>query len=188
MLKSELRKTYKQKRMALQEMACNKMDDLILIELQQTELPFLHNILSFFPLEHFNEPNTFLLTRYLKFLNPQMQISYPRVQEDGSMIAVTITEDSEFEQNYFGINELTGGAIMHPSTIDLVIVPMLVCDYRGNRVGFGKGYYDKYLKQCRKDVLKIGLSYFEPIDKITDVEDFDVPLTHCITPEITYEF
>jgi 5-formyltetrahydrofolate cyclo-ligase len=72
--------------------------------------------------------------------------------------------------------------------IDLVLVPMLVCDLVGYRVGYGKGYYDRFLSTCREDVVRLGLSYFEPIERIQDTHRFDVPLTHCLTPTEFYEF
>jgi 5-formyltetrahydrofolate cyclo-ligase len=56
-------------------------------------------------------------------------------------------------------------------------------DRRGFRVGYGKGFYDKFLSECRADCLKIGLSYFEPIDEISDAQNFDVRLDCCITPK-----
>lgn len=188
MLKKDLRILFKEKRLALSESVYEKNNDLILIQLQQLELPFLHNIISYFPDDSRREPDTFLITRYLKFINPQLNIAYPTVRNDDTMIAVIANVDSEFVTNKFGINELTTGAVMHPKDIDLVIVPMLTCNYKGFRVGYGKGFYDKYLVECRPDIVKIGLSFFDPVDTISDVNQFDVPLTHCITTDIIYEF
>jgi 5-formyltetrahydrofolate cyclo-ligase len=77
---------------------------------------------------------------------------------------------------------------MFPEEIDLVFVPLLCVDKKGNRVGYGKGYYDKFLKECRRDIIKIGFSYFEPVEKIDDVNRYDVKLNYCITPESFYSF
>jgi 5-formyltetrahydrofolate cyclo-ligase len=68
------------------------------------------------------------------------------------------------------------------------LVPLLAFDPKGYRVGFGRGYYDKYLSLCKPDVIKIGLSYFEPVEVIDDVQDFDVPLSYCITTDNVYAF
>jgi 5-formyltetrahydrofolate cyclo-ligase len=72
--------------------------------------------------------------------------------------------------------------------IDLVFIPLLACDLQGNRVGYGKGFYDRFLSKCRYDVKKIGLSFFDPVDKIEDVNVFDIPLDECITPKKTWVF
>jgi 5-formyltetrahydrofolate cyclo-ligase len=55
-------------------------------------------------------------------------------------------------------------------------------------VGYGKGFYDKFLNECRKDLVKIGLSLFNPVDKISDIQKHDIPMDYCITPEKIYAF
>ncbi|HEX8461529.1 MAG TPA: 5-formyltetrahydrofolate cyclo-ligase, partial [Segetibacter sp.] len=72
--------------------------------------------------------------------------------------------------------------------IDLVFVPLLAYDKRGYRVGYGKGFYDRYLSLCKPEVLKVGFSYFGPEESIDDTHQFDVPLNYCITPDNIYEF
>ena len=67
-------------------------------------------------------------------------------------------------------------------------MPLLCCDRRGFRVGYGKGFYDKFLSRCRPDCLKIGLSFFEPTEIIADINDYDVKLDYCVTPENRYKF
>ena len=72
--------------------------------------------------------------------------------------------------------------------IDLVLVPLLAFDKNGYRVGYGKGYYDKFLSNCRPDVIKIGLSFFDAVDEIEDIDDYDLPLNFCVTPQRLYDF
>jgi 5-formyltetrahydrofolate cyclo-ligase len=67
--------------------------------------------------------------------------------------------------------------------IDVVFVPLLAYDKQGNRVGYGKGFYDKFLSLCKPEVVKIGLSFFEPEDLIDDVFENDVKLDYCVTSE-----
>jgi len=55
-------------------------------------------------------------------------------------------------------------------------------------VGYGKGYYDRFLKRCRTDCLKVGLSYFGPVETIPEAHDADIPLDCCITPEVIQTF
>ena len=70
--------------------------------------------------------------------------------------------------------------------IDAVLVPLLGYDTAGHRVGYGGGYYDRFLAECRPDVIKIGLSFFEPIAAISDVNEWDVRLDCCLTPYTVY--
>ena len=81
-----------------------------------------------------------------------------------------------------------GVELIDEKEIDLVLVPLLCFDKKGFRVGYGKGFYDRFLSKCRSDVLKIGLSYFKPVEKIEDVRDFDVALDYCITPKGVWHF
>lgn len=72
--------------------------------------------------------------------------------------------------------------------IDIAFIPLLAFDTEGNRIGYGKGYYDRFLAKCRKDIITIGLSYFPPLDKVDDIEFFDKKIDFCITPESVYAF
>ena len=97
-------------------------------------------------------------------------------------------DEVELVHNAFGIAEPASGAIIEPDEIDLALVPLLAFDERGYRAGYGKGYYDKFLSQCRADLVKIGISFFEPVDTIDDINQFDIFLNYCVTPQRVYEF
>jgi 5-formyltetrahydrofolate cyclo-ligase len=189
MLKKEARKIFRQKRAAVASNEKMKLDDLLLIEFQKLPLPFLSTVFSFYPVEENNEPDTFSITRYLQFKNPGLQIAYPKTNfSDHSMQAIICEEDSLFENNSFFIPEPIACESLDPALIDMVLVPLLAFDEKGYRVGYGKGFYDRFLQQCKKDCIKIGLSYFDPIDTIKDADEFDVPLNFCITPQKVYVF
>ena len=70
----------------------------------------------------------------------------------------------------------------------MVFVPLLAFDKKGHRVGYGKGFYDKFLSECKPDAIKIGLSFFEPEELITDVFESDVKLDYCVTPNSIHAF
>jgi len=189
MLKKEVRKIYDQKRKNLSYTDRLKWDDLILINFQTIELPHLSAVFSFYPMEERNEINVFIITDYLHFRNPNLQICYPKMQIDlPNMEAIACHADTIFEANAINILEPLETDRVEPEEIDMVLVPMLACDVHGNRVGFGKGYYDRYLARCRRDCIKVGLSYFSPVERIEDANEFDVPLDFCITPEKAYVF
>jgi 5-formyltetrahydrofolate cyclo-ligase len=189
MLKKDIRTEFRNKRNALSPGEKAKLDDLLLIQFQKVELPFLHTVLSYWPIEENNEPNTHIFTDFLSFRNPALEIAYPKVNKGNeTMEAVMVNEDTAFLKGHFNVPEPISDHIITAESFDLVFVPLLACDRRGYRVGYGKGFYDKYLKHCRADCIKAGLLYFDPVAEIADKEQFDVPLDLCITPQNTYVF
>ena len=106
----------------------------------------------------------------------------------GEIDAIEYTSSTNLETNKWGINEPVDSEIVDPASIDLVIVPLLCFDKRGHRVGYGKGYYDQFLKKCRPDCIKAGVSLFPPVDQIDDVHDGDIPLDVCFSADETYRF
>ena len=90
---------------------------------------------------------------------------------------------TELIENKWGIREPVSGEAVKPTTIDMILVPGLAFDRAGHRVGYGKGFYDRFLKTCRDDCVKIGLSYFEPVDEIAEAHEGDAALDFCVTPE-----
>ncbi len=100
-----------------------------------------------------------------------------------------LTDSTSLKKNSLGIPEPVDGFWVPEEKIDVVFVPLLAFDAQGNRVGYGKGYYDTFLRKCRKDTLKIGLSFFPAEDDlIKDVHENDVKLDYCITPSKVYAF
>ena len=189
MKKKELRKIYKEKRIQLSTAEKNKFDDLMLIQFQKAEIPFIQSLLSFWPIDENKEPNTHLFTDYLEFRNPELTIAYPRTDFMlDEMIAITVHPETDFIKNDYNIYEPSEGDVLPPDEIDLILVPLLAVDKNGYRVGYGKGFYDKFLASCKKECLKVGVSYFDPVDEITDKDEFDVPLDLCITPHHIYVF
>lgn len=189
MLKSEARKIYREKRDAIPSAEREKLDDLLLIQFQKVDLPFLHTILSYLPIEENKEPNTNLITGFLEFRNPALNLAYPKINaETRTMQAVLTNADTAFQKGIYNVPEPVSGHFISPEAFDLVLVPLLICDHKGFRVGYGKGFYDRYLPYCRMNCIKAGFSYFEPVDEITDKDEFDVSLDLCITPDNVYVF
>ncbi len=188
MLKSELRKIYREKRSLLTAKERNIMDDLLLIQFQKLAIPAIQVLMSYSPSDKHDEPNTYLFSTFLEHMMPGLQTCYPVTDFDNlTMKAILVNEETEFHQNKYGIEEPADGFDIDPKEIDLVFIPMLICDSKGYRVGFGKGFYDRFLPLCREDVIKIGFSYFEPVETISDTHQFDIPLNFCITPEHVIE-
>ena len=189
MLKEDARTLYREKRKSLSHAERAKLDDLLLIQFQTADLPFIHSLFSYWPIEENNEPNTHLFTDYLEFKNPALKICYPRTDYNThTMEAIEVDADTPFKIMNHGIHEPVTGKVADPGSLDMILVPMLICDQKGYRVGYGKGFYDKFLANCSEDCIKVGFSYFEPVDEIEGKHGFDIPLDICITPQNVYVF
>lgn len=187
MFKIEARKLLLQKRQNLSLLECVKWDDLLLIQLQKLDWSKTKILGSYYPIEKFNEPNTILLTQYLMQFIPNLMIAYPVLDKiSGTMKFYKST--NEFDINTWGLHEPLKKFFIPKEEIDTFFVPLLGFDLKGHRIGFGKGFYDTYFSTAMHTYKRVGLSYFDPLPKIQDTHEFDVPLTHCITPWHHYEF
>jgi 5-formyltetrahydrofolate cyclo-ligase len=189
MTKQEARKVFKQNRAQLSRKDIVKMNDLLLIQFQRLVLPFVNVIHSYIPLQDQKEPNPILMIDYLKFKNINVKVVYPKINpENFSMQCILEDDITSFELNKYGILEPSNGILIGEKEIDLAFVPLIAFDLFGNRVGYGKGYYDRFISKCRFNMIKIGISYFPPLDQIDDIEEFDKKLDFCITPDYIYAF
>jgi 5-formyltetrahydrofolate cyclo-ligase len=102
------------------------------------------------------------------------------------MINYLLTENTRIKKNDYNIPEPLDGIEVPHKKIDVVFIPLLAYDKSGNRVGYGKGFYDRLLKKT--DCIKVGLSLFDPIAQIEDMNNNDIPLNFCITPNTIYTF
>lgn len=188
MLKADLRTIYKNKRKELNSSERLRMDDLLLLQFQQINFDGIQTVLSFWPIAHHAEPNTHLFSGYLRHMVPHLVLAYPVIKNATEMEAFIIDEDTVYKTNERGITEPKEGVVLSPVDIDLVLVPLLVFDEKGYRVGYGKGYYDRFLSTCSEDTLTMGFSYFDAVPLISDTHEFDIPLNLGITPQQIYEF
>ncbi|MEZ4938457.1 MAG: 5-formyltetrahydrofolate cyclo-ligase [Crocinitomicaceae bacterium] len=141
----------------------------------------------FLPIQKFNEVDTWHLIEHseslkLNFCIPKMHSATKELQH-----FIFISKDL-LKENSWGIMEPIEGEIKKPTEIDLVIVPLLAYDKKGNRLGYGGGFYDSFLSQCRPNVIKVGVSFFPPEEDELPNEDTDIPLNFCVTPTEIYEF
>jgi 5-formyltetrahydrofolate cyclo-ligase len=189
MTKQELRKLYLTKRLALTETEYAQHNSQLyqnfLLKVDLSSVKVIH---TFLPILSKKEPDTWPIIDHLRSAYPYIRISIPRVNNETGMLENFYFEERhQLATNEWGIQEPQYGISTEPQKIDLVLVPLLVCDQQGNRLGYGKGYYDKFLKRCRTDVKKIGISLFEPAAKIPS-EPYDVKLSAVITPTGYREF
>ena len=186
MRKTELRRQYVAKQSAIsddeRDSASKRIADLFFSSFDLAAIRVLH---SFVPIDKFREINTRVIFAKLWRDFPQIQTVVPRVDYDADEIrSLKFTHETELVRNAWGIDEPVHNEIVDSQEIDLVLVPGLCFDNAGHRVGYGKGYYDRFLRTCRPDCLKVGLSYFEPVEKIEDLHEGDVRLDYLVTPRL----
>lgn len=184
MYKAELRKTMLQRRRAL------SVDDIAVLSQRIADLFFVNFPLKagqtvhvFLPIIKNNEVNTWPIIERLRLEYPQVRVVVPVT--DAAQHVLThhhLTEESVLVENAWGIPEPKDALIVHAHEVDVVLLPLLAFDKTGQRVGYGKGFYDRFLAECKPNVLKIGLSLEPPVERIADANSFDVPLDFAITP------
>lgn len=184
MTKSQLRKLYKEKREQLSEDEYASINQSILHQFKHLRLLGIRCIHLFLPMRERKEPDTWLIRDWLKANHPEIKIVFPKTDFD-TLTMRSFADDNQLilAPNEYGITEPVSGNEIDAKEIDLVLLPLLVFDNQGYRVGYGKGFYDRFCAQCRPGARFIGISLFEPVERIGDVNEFDVKMHGCITPD-----
>lgn len=189
MTKQQIRNHYLKLRQSLNDSEFNRLNqDLSNTFFSTIDLSTVKTLHLFLPIISKKEPNTWIIIDRLKTDFPSIRISVPKMKGGNTLINFYFEGRDQIKSNKWDIPEPQSGEVTPTEKIDLVIVPLLAFDLQGNRVGYGKGFYDRFLKECRTDCKKVGLSLFDPIEKISDINANDVTLTHCITPKKNYTF
>ena len=191
MIKSQLRKYYLANRKTISaEEIVIKSQQITDLFFQNFDLLKVENIHIFLPIIKHNEINTWLIIRRLQQNFPKITILIPKIIPESFEIENFLLDEKKLVVNPWGILEPSGEnqEKIEQKEIDLVIIPLLVFDKNGNRVGYGKGFYDRFLQQCNPKILKIGVCLEEAIETIEDVDEFDIKMDFCITPDKIYRF
>jgi 5-formyltetrahydrofolate cyclo-ligase len=188
MLKKDLRKKYKDLRKQLSPEEIEAKSLAIANQLLQLNtMPDGRQVWNktyfhlFLTIEEMNEIDTEFILQILAGKDKEVVVSRCDF-ESVTLINFLLTDNTKFRKSNYGIPEPIDGIEVPDAKIDVVFVPLLAYDKKGNRVGYGKGFYDNFLSKCREDVIKIGLSFFEPEETIEDVSTTDIRLDFCVTP------
>ena len=141
----------------------------------------------FLTIEEQKEINTEYILQILAGKDKEIVISKCDFATLG-MTHFLLTDNTKIKKNSYNVPEPVDGLEVPDAKIDVVFVPLLAYDKQGNRVGYGKGFYDNFLSKCKPETIKIGLSFFPPEEKIEDVSANDVKLDFCVTPEGIIKF
>ena len=185
--KKELRAKYKAKRAAL---TSKTIDELSLAVANMTlKLPIWNKTYFhvFLPIEEQMEVNTEFLLHLLSGKDKEIVVSKSDFNTR-KMTHFLLTDNTKIKKNEYNIPEPIDGIEVPAHKIDVIFVPLLAFDKSGHRVGYGKGFYDQFLSECKEEVIKIGLSFFDPEEIITDVFEKDIKLNFCVTPTSIFNF
>lgn len=187
MKKEEIRSVYLNKRKSLSpermdEISCN-IYDLIYRNYHLEE----KNVSIFLPIERTKEINTYKILE--KAISLDSSVFLPKIKDKLDLNHLKFVGNEQLEISPFGIPEPKFGEEIEAYSLDYVFVPLLAFDSRGHRVGYGGGYYDRFLKQCSGNCKIIGLSHFDVLEtNIIDIHDEDIRLDLCVTPDKIYKF
>jgi 5-formyltetrahydrofolate cyclo-ligase len=187
MNKTALRNKYKTLRSQLSEEEIEDKSLAIanrLLQLDVWENTYFHLFLT---IKEQNEVETEFVLQILAGKDKEIVVSKCNF-ETLEMTNFLLTDNTKFQKNKYNIHEPVDGITVPVEKVEVVFVPLLAYDKKGNRVGYGKGFYDKFLAKCKSETIKIGLSFFEPEDAIDDISESDIQLDYCVTPATIVRF
>ena len=187
MLKKDLRVIFKRKRNSLSENDCKELS----LEIANRSLNMAiwdhSNYHIFFPIEKNNEIDTKLIIQIIQ--GKDKNVVLPKTNfNDKTITNYLLTDATLMTINEYGISEPQSGIVISENQLDVVFVPLLCFDKHGHRVGYGEGYYDRLLKKCSAKTIKVGLSFFDPIEKIENTTQSDIKMDYCVSPNKIYKF
>jgi 5-formyltetrahydrofolate cyclo-ligase len=185
--KSSLRSKYKSLRAALSDEAIERQSLAIANQLLTLDVWQKNYYHVFFTIEEKKEVDTLFILHILAGKDKEILVSKSDF-ESVSMTHFLVTDNTKFQKNSYNIPEPISGLEVQVGKIEVVFVPLLAFDILGNRVGYGKGFYDKFLSECEPETIKIGVSFFEAEAVIDGISKEDIKLDYCITPERVFRF
>ncbi|WP_295221642.1 5-formyltetrahydrofolate cyclo-ligase [uncultured Chryseobacterium sp.] len=186
MLKAELRKKYMQKRKALSDDEAFFLSKKIFENFTEYFKPFPgQKVHLFIPIQKFREIDTKIFIDY--FLSRSIRVFVPKIVST-QLVSIEVFNNTVYDVNAWGISEPVSNNDTGISDFDFVITPLLYCDSKGNRVGYGKGFYDGFFENVSGSTKKIGVNYFNPDEDIDDTRENDIPLDYLVTPAEVLSF
>jgi len=182
MKKQELRKIYKQKRQDLTDSQIEEFQKNIYQQIYDLDLGGIKNVHIFLSLKKFKEIDTQPIITFFRSRNIKIVVSKSDL-ENNTLSHFYLEDNTVLQLNKFGVPEPVNAIEVDEKELDLVFVPLLISDELNYRVGYGKGFYDRFLSKCKTSAIFIGLNYFKPIYQIEDANEFDISLHQVIYPK-----
>ena len=186
MKKNELREKYLKKRESLSQDEILALSGKIFNNFSENfMLKDLQKVHCFLSIPEKGEVNTQLFLN--EFFKRDIRVFVPKIYRK-KLISAEITAETPLLKNSWGISEPESNEDSGERDFDYVLTPLLYCDQQGDRVGYGKGYYDGFFETVNVKTLKIGLSFFSPEEEINDLRENDIPLDYLVTPTEVLSF
>lgn len=179
--KAEIRQKYKLLRKSFSENEIDRLS-LNLAKVITDNFQLKNNKISvFLSIKKLNEINTQFIINELKKQN-SIYVTKSNFS-NFEMVHIPFTEKTIININEFGIPEpLDDSETINPIELDVVFVPLLAFNKDGHRIGYGKGFYDRFLSKCSSNCKFIGVSLFENPEEYSEISSSDIKLNYCITP------
>jgi 5-formyltetrahydrofolate cyclo-ligase len=187
MFKGEIRLKYKKLRSSFSQDQVEEMSLAIANQVLSLSIWGKTYFHVFLPIEEQKEVNTEYILHLLSGKDKEICISKSDF-ETRKMTHFLLTDNTKIKKNAYNIPEPVDGIEVPSKKMEVVFIPLLGFDKKGNRVGYGKGFYDKFLAECNPNTIKIGLTFFEPEEIILDLNPEDIQLNYCVTPKNVFKF
>lgn len=177
--KKELRKFFLDKRMKLSDTEVEKKSERIINRvLESDEFKQAKKVHTYLSIKDKNEVRTFSFIK--SCFNRKKTVVVPRIVGNGVMEHIELNSLDDLKVNSWGVPEPDTNTNVEVNKLNLIIVPMVAGDYAKNRLGYGKGFYDRFLD--KSNAVKMGLLFnCQLYEKKLPVESFDIPLDILIT-------
>lgn len=189
MNKQVLREVYLEKRKTLTQeeyqRRSNSVTNAAVALPKNSSLKYIH---LFLPIGKQREVDTWPILQYLINSQRHSPVVSTTNFKTKEMTHFLVDQSTEFKLDPYGIPSPINGKEISISEIDLVFCPLISFDRTGNRIGYGGGYYDRFLKDCRKDAKRVGLAITPPLDLIPYAEPHDLRLHTCLNHQSRFEF
>lgn len=187
MHKHEIRKLFLQKRKALSDREVKELNHKIESHFDSFLSRDIKTVHIYLPIQSKMEIDTWPIIHELWAKNIRVVAPVMNPQNN-TLSSWLLTKETELVENDWKVPEPIHSTRVDEKVIDAMIVPLLAFDKSGYRVGYGKGYYDRFITSIDREIPKIGLSFFPPVDQISDLDPWDISLNYCITPDKIIKF
>lgn len=182
-VKRKLRKRFIEQRLRLLQQEVKQQSDTIMSTFFSTDYYKRAKVVMFY-VDMRNEVMT--KGAIEETLSKGKRVVVPRVKKGYGLLAIEIKSLDELEPGTFGVLEPPEKEEIFLDDIDVVVVPGVVFDKKGYRIGYGGGYYDNFLPKLKANAKKIAVAFEIQMIDLVPAESHDVKMDLIITDKRIY--